>query len=335
MIRAFSIPDSHDARLAWLERELVGPDLPKLATELAAVHGEGGLDQTLVDDRRVLEDGLRWLGDAQLEQLLCQPQTLIALQRRVLSADTDYWQAIAPPREASGRSMAETLDDLIRETPPVSATPSLQRGSTAAGSRRTLAWSAAAALATAAGLVLTVDPWRPAPQQLGQATPDPAPEVQNPQPAPADPAPIDPPTPAEPVVVRADQAWGFGKFVAGVKDDQEKLGPPLTREAYLSQLADAAEAWRNKRPGNRAELAQRLGEFRMGCSALLLAEHSALPETDRQWLRDRCRSWAAAIDRRLTEVESGADPESVLLATDSTIGSIAESLRGRSESPPA
>ncbi|MEM9186732.1 MAG: hypothetical protein AAGB00_09585 [Planctomycetota bacterium] len=343
MIRALEIPEEHAARVAWLERELVGPDLPRLASELAALHGAGGepaVAAELAVDSRLLDRGLSWMDDRQLAALLTHPTTLIGIQRRVLAEDSAYWSRVAPPADQRFAAAVDKTREVVLAAAGAPPTVSVAPAAAAPTPRRSVVWSLAAALATAAALVLTVDTWRPlgGPAAGGVAAVDNDPAL----PAPTTPPGIesnDPPAgpvadpPATPLIA-TDQAWGFGKFAREITEGEEQLAPPLDRRAYLNELAVAAEAWGAKTPTNRLELVRRLGEFRLGCSAILMAEHGPLPESDREWLRTRCRSWASAIDRHLAQAESDAELEAVLARVDGTVARIAGALRGRSDTDP-
>lgn len=336
MIRALEIPTEHADRLLWLERELVGPDLTCLVTELSALAtgANPAADATmLIDDPRVLEKGLDWMSPEELEALIGQPDSLITLQRRVLAEGSAYWYRVAPPTDMwKSASIERTRAAIGRVADPDTLVQPVTDLS--AGRNRQVASAFVAALATAAVMLLTVDAWRPGRDPLqGQrlAANAPAP--------PAEPGGVASPveeTPAE-VAMNPPEgfpAWGFGQFVAGVREDEQQLAPPANRSSYLEGLAQAAEAWSNKRPDTRRDLVRRLGEFRMGCSSLLIADHTPLPEADRDWLRDRCRSWASAIDRHLASAESEEEMLRVRDRVDATVVKVAEALRARAETAP-
>jgi hypothetical protein len=97
----------------------------------------------------------------------------------------------------------------------------------------------------------------------------------------------------------------------------------------LNLLANEADEWFTKRPEQPAPLARRISELRQGCSALILAEHRPLSSEDRQWLVKICLEWATELDRRLGEIERGADPLQVRARTDETVREISQKLRTR------
>ncbi|MEM9704243.1 MAG: hypothetical protein AAF907_17520, partial [Planctomycetota bacterium] len=121
-------------------------------------------------------------------------------------------------------------------------------------------------------------------------------------------------------VVTASIGWGW----AGPD------GLPQTDDprAYMDGLADEAEEWFKKRPEGSAAVAKRIGEFRAGCSVLILAEHPALPADSAELLREKCRLWAAKLDAQLAAVEAGEPPLEVRAQTDETVRKLIVALRG-------
>jgi nitrate reductase NapE component len=116
--------------------------------------------------------------------------------------------------------------------------------------------------------------------------------------------------------------WGFEK--AGL------LTADVSSATYLSNLADAAGQWSNKRPTTTAELVLRLKEFRRGCDLLIQAPHSQLAVADRDWLVGKCREWAAKIDGYVMELQSVTGSlESVQQKADETINRLQQALRDR------
>jgi hypothetical protein len=76
---------------------------------------------------------------------------------------------------------------------------------------------------------------------------------------------------------------------------------------YYDALARAANQWYDQRPDDAVSLARRLGEYRDGCSHLLLDSHTPLREIEDEeaWLVGRCRRWAERLDRLRDELETG------------------------------
>ena len=128
------------------------------------------------------------------------------------------------------------------------------------------------------------------------------------------------PPQSQPVVA----GWGWNR--------PGNLSGDVSAPAYLNQLADAAQEWFKQRPEGSADLARRIGEFRQGCSQLILAKHRPLSEADRAWLVERCRAWAGKLDAHLADVESGKDVAQVRSDTDATVRQLIDALRKRAES---
>src|SRR5207247_1871657 len=113
-------------------------------------------------------------------------------------------------------------------------------------------------------------------------------------------------TPEVPKVVAS--SWGWSK--------PDALPTGVAAADYMTKLAEAADEWFKQRPGDSRELAKRIGEFRQGCSQLLLAEHKSLPLDERVWLINRCKTWATKLDQHLADVEAGRPVAQVLDQTD-------------------
>ena len=110
------------------------------------------------------------------------------------------------------------------------------------------------------------------------------------------------------------------------------LADDLPPGVYLDRLADAAGEWFKKRPDDPIALARRIGEFRQGCSVLILSPHKPLSAQDRAWLVEKCRAWAAKLDAHLAALEGGASAAKVRDDADATINKLIEALRDRAKS---
>ena len=117
-------------------------------------------------------------------------------------------------------------------------------------------------------------------------------------------------------------AWGWGR-PGGLANDA------TNRADYLNGLAKSADEWFEQRPTHAPVVGQRIAELRAGCSKLILSSYGPLPPDDKTWLLAKCREWAAAMDRHLAAVESGADPVGVRTEVDETIRGISTALRDR------
>lgn len=118
--------------------------------------------------------------------------------------------------------------------------------------------------------------------------------------------------------------WGW--------DRPGALAANLPPKDYLEHLATGAEDWFKKRPEAAPELARRIGQFRQGCSTLILAEHPSLAAADRDWLRERCRVWAAKLDSHLAAIEAGQNVTEVRDAADETVNKLINAIRDRAKS---
>ena len=312
-MRAMNLPETRDEQIAWIESEMIGTELPKLATELQAIHNSPteawSIDQWPTETRdAVRENGLAALDTAQFSQLLTQPLRLLSVQRDVLENGSDYWNSVPVPRDLmiDGRLNVTRAVLSSDNTTAKASTPSNSFWSGAT-------WAVVGALATAAMFLLI---WRP--------------DLGNPN---NNVAQVPPETGIEDPIAAPDlPGWGFEKFAARLDSPDSDLAK-AGRETYLNELAAAADTWSKKKPATPQALAVRIGEFRMGCSAILLASHKQLPESDRQWLRTRCQSWANALDQHLAAIESGQDVDEVRKQVDSTATKISAALIGRAETP--
>jgi hypothetical protein len=294
---AMAIPDDPAELPDWLAQHLVGLDLAQLVAELSAVHappagGAPWLAEVLGEwQEAVLREGLQALPPERLRQLLRWPRLLLELQELVLSEGGPYWNQV-------GRTSAALEEQVARghrQLEAFLAAAARQRPATPAvlPLRGALAWYRrpwVVSLATAAAVLLAVLAYQR----------------------------YDPPGRPSPQAVAG---WGWSKPGALPED--------VSADAYLNALADAAGEWFKKRPEDPVALAQRLGEFRQGCSVLLLAEHRPLAAADRQWLVERCRLWAGKLDQHRQAVEAGQDPLHVRAAADQTVNQLVDALRTR------
>ena len=295
-IRGLDIPDETAELARWLEEQLAGDDLGSLVAELRAGHPADERDATSLESHLgnnvnvILTQGLNGIPATLLRGLIAHPGLLLELQERILIDGGPHWSRRTP-------SVTET-DALARVWSNVSAAisaeskPSVNRVTTPAASpagTRRASWIGTLSLAAATFLIGVI--------LRGQW-------------------PIGPQPPAV-----AQTGWGWNK--------PDALKSDVSREVYLANLADGASEWFKKRPETPTALAVRIGQFRQGCSMLLLAEHKPLSVSDRKWLRERCSAWAAKLDGHLTDLEAGGNVESIRVAADQTITTLIEKLRER------
>ncbi|MEI6233888.1 MAG: hypothetical protein WCT04_12595 [Planctomycetota bacterium] len=115
-----SIPDGHDARALWLERQLTGLHLRELVSELTAVHGSHPnattLDDVLLDCRdNVLQKGLVHMPAAQFRALFAHPALMFELQDLVFVEGGSYWQSL-PLENDHNRSVKDGWNALKKAT---------------------------------------------------------------------------------------------------------------------------------------------------------------------------------------------------------------------------
>lgn len=296
-LHALDIPDAPVDLAPWLERQLTGLHLAELVAELSAVHGTPagsarGLEDMLGPHlQRVLESGLSTVPHPVLCELLRQPRSLLDLQERLLVEGGPYWDGIEEQSDTVREQFVrgwQQVSQLLGDDAP--ATPSELRPVESKSDVRI------APRARRGGYVLTL------------------------------------------LAAAATLVIGFflgDRF--GPKPPQVAAGwgwqRPGTLDAvgsqaeYLNHLADSAEEWFKKRPDTPATLARRIGEFRDGCSILLLAEHRPLAPETKAWLRERCSAWAGKLDAHRNGLEAGQDVQAVRAAADDTIQKLIKALR--------
>jgi hypothetical protein len=307
---AMTIPDDPQELAGWLERRLVGLDLNQLVEELSAVHGRPSESTSLGDllggsRTALLQRGLVALPQGALRTLLTQPSLLLELQELILAEGGAHWDRLAaelPALDAAASRGAQRLALLAKEPthrelvaePARPRVPSYRQP-----------W--VVSLATAAAVLLAVYVFnrvnRPTEGEIG------------PRPHEVVKAPEEKVPPAS--------GWGWAKRGA--------LPSDVTPSDYLAKLADAAEEWFKQRPEDPVTLSKRIGEFRQGCSVLLLAEHKPLPEPEHIWLVNRCKTWAAKLDKHLADLEAGRDAAKVRGEMDETVHQIAAALQSRAD----
>jgi hypothetical protein len=124
---ALCLPDDRSEWAAWLERQLVGLNLPKLCKQLVTLGGTHPPRQTLeevlgVERAMVLQSGLKGqVSVQQLQQLLSQPALLLDLQAMILEEGSDYWIRVQPEPSISASV------DLVRKKVMSSVTAPTER----------------------------------------------------------------------------------------------------------------------------------------------------------------------------------------------------------------
>jgi hypothetical protein len=296
ILYSLEIPDKPDELAGWLTSQLLGPNLAPLVAELSAIRDSESTDHLTLDDvlagdrSAVLSGGLSALPADRLQQLLQRPTLLLDLQEAVLTEGGTCWKPQKENLDESNQRL-EFGWNRLQETIHDERPRAFDSGADLhrLAIRRWHTHPFLVSLATAAAVLLATFAWQ-------QSQP--------------------PPT-----VQTVATAWGW--------DREDSLNESLSRREYLQSLANAAGEWFNKRPATRREVANRLIQFRQGCSHLILAEHKPLPTADRQWLIGKCRSWAGTLDGHLTALEGGDDVISVRGEIDVTINKLIHAIRTR------
>jgi hypothetical protein len=334
-LHAFNIPEDDTLLPSWLEQQIASPHLGELVAELEvlqeverAIPGKDSADATRLGQPTTLDSflgnrlpqvcqrGLAAVPPIVLRRLFRRPDLLIELQNQLLTAQSAYWdQKLAESDDLSesvGAGWTRLTLELGEISPPgPTERPASSRPVKSGG--RPIRWYFAG-LATAAAIAVAAFVARDqfhGPQQVAQ---QPGPQGAQPR---GEQVVVQPPT--------APTGWGWSKPNAFPND--------VTRKQYLAVLADEAEQWRNKRPDTREALAQRINEFRQGCSRLILADHKPLPPPDDKWLVEKCRQWAGKLDANLAALEAGQDVLAVRGEVDQLVDKLAKTLRDRAAQP--
>jgi hypothetical protein len=315
---ALDIPDAASDLPGWLEGHLTGPELAALVAELQAVHGHAANTspplslETILGSQRdaVLARGLESLPPDRLRQLLRHPRLLLDLQDLIVSAGGAYWQERArssfdEPDASDERAVldrgwewlkANVIDASERGSADRTSLPFTAPRARRQPTRRRWGLLALSALATAAAAVALVV-FLPLITDRGG------------------------PRPVGPGAVAS--GWGWNR--------PDALPQDLSAPAYLEHLADGAQEWYKKRPDDQLALANRLREFRQGCTVLIASPHRPLAAADRTWLIEKCRAWAAKLDTHLADLDSGQSVGKVRSDADDTINKLITALRERAK----
>jgi hypothetical protein len=308
-IHALDLPEEPGQLAGWLERQLVDMDLGALVAELAAVHGDQPRPAESVRELlgphlpAVLNAGLDRLPGDLVRRLLREPRHLFELQELVAREGGPYWSQVRPlsgrvdEAFANGQARLEGFLAAPLNLPSPTAGPVGEgrgRGARGPQGRRSPArkWYTTAWFA-ALGAAASVLVAAALYQQFRTPAP------------------------------QAGPGWGWNRAGA--------LPADASASAYLNALADAAEDWFKKRPAEAAPLAQRIQEFRQGCSRLIFAEHRPLG-TQREWLVGKCREWAVKLDSQLEDLEAGkSPPPTVRNNVDEIVNKLVAALRKKAQ----
>jgi hypothetical protein len=284
---ALCLPDDRSEWAAWLERQLVGLNLPKLCKQLITLGGTHPPQLTVeevlgVQRAMVMQFGLQdQVSVQQLQQLLSQPALLLDLQAIILEEGSDYWIRVQPEPSISAsvdsvrkKVMSSITASPERNRPIDQAITDAPGGSWEGGKQvqvrraddwggdRTGSWYwLGALLATAAAILVVV-------MNLG-----------NPQ--------------AE------------GEFFAAAELRTRLSGENVG--AYLNRVADRIQNdWKNKK-----DLKSGLIAFRDSCKWLntdsLDQALEGLTEPEMKGLKSRCAGWETKLTKLIEGLEEKAD----------------------------
>jgi hypothetical protein len=290
---ALDIPEDEAALAGWLERQVVGERLGALVAELEGIHGPRARTASL---DQVLGDRRDAVLRDGLASLPLERFGLFLRQPRLLLGLQELVLISGGPHwQTLAAEQPEHRDALARGRVRLPEAP--ERAPAAPRPFRLQRWGVglAATAIVAASLLLA-------------AFLIPGLSGGRPQ--------SSPPFAASP-------AWGWNRPGA--------LADDLRPGAYLHHLADAAAEWFDLRPEAPMDLARRLGEFRQGCSVLILSPHKPLSAQDRAWLVEKCRAWAAKLDSEIASLKSGEDPAAVRDQADATATALVKALRDRAK----
>ena len=286
-----NMPDDEQRIPAWIEDQIVGTDLRTIVSELATIHGSGEASLSLDD---VLGEARSAVLAGGLSEL-AKPQWQSLLTHPQLLLDLQEEVAVA-----GGNFWHERATTNTAASKKIERTWAHLANEFQPAARREDRFSTGEAASTtqrkrASAIVAAASILAAACLLVWFGT------------QPAGPPP----------------AWGW--------QDSEILSQDVTAPDYLQNLATAANDWFNRRPATADELAIRIGQFRSGCSLVMLSEHWPLADEDRRWLVDRCRVWATKLDDSLARLEAGGEVNDVRAEVDKTVARLVKALQTRAE----
>lgn len=297
--RVLDIPDDEAALAGWLDEQVAADDLHELIAELAAVHAANGPRGSTPQAAAewlgeslpdVLSRGTAALPRPRLGELLRSPWLLAGLQELVFMEGGDYWNNLAlRGTPAPAFSSADVLERAAKQTAPE-------------GGARPRGPAAARPMAVP-----------PSPRSQSRLPVAVAAVAAGLLVAVAGWSLLRPGLP-EPV-------WGWNR--------PDALTAAAGPDAYLEQLARAADEWSAAAPTTERQLAARLGDLLVGCDRLIAAPHKPLEPADRDWLVERCRAWREKIAGHVAALETSHDVAAVRRDADATVEKLVKAIRSR------
>ena len=293
-----TIPDNTNVLGLWLDGVVARGEVAQLVDELAATHGKPA---SVVAEAPgefadiVRERGFAGLSESQLQQVLANPNSIVALAEDALIFGGSYWNqqfaeaANFEDRITTGR---QRLMDEIAPAVTLKAVPSTLAN---AGRRSISPWLVSLATAAVVLIAVTIYP--------GLRVSNPVADTRNPTPD-------------------THPAWGWQKA-----EELQKITQPAD---YYAHIADLADEWNKQDTSTAIALAQRITEFRQGCAKLQLMDHKTLNDNQRKELLAKCQKWAKKFDASLIELETTQNVAKVKDDMTATVTQLVKTLRAES-----
>jgi hypothetical protein len=125
-------------------------------------------------------------------------------------------------------------------------------------------------------------------------------------------------------VALAASHWGLNQ-----PDALDALETSPSPSAYLKGLAKVAGEGADRLPQEPIPLAQRITEYRLGCTRLLYADKRPLGAKEKEELNSLCRRWSEHLDNALEKLDRRASATDVSAEVDATIKGIVANLQAR------
>lgn len=132
------------------------------------------------------------------------------------------------------------------------------------------------------------------------------------------------------VMLSVWQPWGQGSTVASSDWGFAKSGllaSDISEDEMLRQLADASQAWHNRRPDSVEGLEKRLLEFDHGCEALLASNLAQLSAKNRDAVHRACRDCRDDIAVQLAAIKRGGSFSELRTKADAAINKLTHAIQ--------
>jgi len=304
-LKTLDMPDDPARLGAWLDEQLLSPDLMDTIMELEILAGESKTeDQKLADilgeqKQAILNSGLNATQFATVADLLKQPDLLLQLQEEVLMHGGDFWQkklrVESQTHQSSILELTQQAESIDQARIPVARAKSKFSTTRIVG--------IVAAMAATLLVLFSLLPEKTDNGQIAQNDGSTKPKTQIDTP--------DPIPPANDVVGSDKPGWGFAESGVLVADVGE--------QEMLKTLSAATLSWYNKPTTSIKELEARLNQFDEGCQQLLVAELPQLESATRDAIFKACEDCRASIASQLQDIKRGIDFDVALLSAEANI----------------